>query len=259
MLDNEFPPYLYKFKSLSSNEDIKYIREILLENKLYLTSPLKFNDPFDSNPVRIIGGTTKEKEMYFRRLCRENLQGTPRSERRARAKKLARESSEVQKNQLEEIRKHTMESVGIHCFAGNVENILLWSHYADSHRGICLRFKGTISLRTRSNALPVTYSKDRPVLDLSDRDDGRYLEKALLTKSSDWSYEDEHRIVELSGPGHYEFSPNLLDGVIFGDRTSDARRAEVLDMIRQRTPIPKLLQCRIDDRHFRLLLETISL
>jgi hypothetical protein len=33
-------------------------------------------------------------------------------------------------------------SVGIYCVSTNYDDVLMWSHYADSHKGICLEFDG---------------------------------------------------------------------------------------------------------------------
>ena len=50
---------------------------------------------------------------------------------------------------------------GLICFSENWTNPLLWSHYADKHRGICLGFDVNIR-RLRK----VTYVKERPALRL---------------------------------------------------------------------------------------------
>ena len=83
-------------------------------------------------------------------------------------------------------------------------DILMWSHYADSCKGI--RFEIEIS---ESDLLPgfsfrkMKYGRNRPVLDLSmvrtwdedDREFNRYVEDCICMKSEVWSYESEVRFV----------------------------------------------------------------
>lgn len=36
-----------------------------------------------------------------------------------------------------------MQHQGIACFSAKVDDLLMWSHYADGHRGFCLEFEGS--------------------------------------------------------------------------------------------------------------------
>jgi hypothetical protein len=80
----------------------------------------------------------------------------------------------------------------VYCLGPDVGSLLMWAHYADSHRGVCLEF----SLRNTvmCSALKCEYLKEFPVLRLhSDEvEDGL---RVLLAKADPWSYEKEYRIV----------------------------------------------------------------
>ena len=57
----------------------------------------------------------------------------------------------------------------IACFCESIESVLMWSHYADSHKGFALEydFRPTLELPIRNVALlPVVYSEER--FDISD-------------------------------------------------------------------------------------------
>ena len=41
----------------------------------------------------------------------------------------------------EEALKHSLQTVGICSFSKARKNQLMWSHYADEHKGICIGFK----------------------------------------------------------------------------------------------------------------------
>jgi hypothetical protein len=86
----------------------------------------------------------------------------------------------------------------------------MWSHYADNHRGICLEF-GT-DVRLFASALEVTYRSDYPKWAPNlVGDSGADI---LLTKSDDWKYEREFRIIGLGQDVQRPFdaSPLTLNG-----------------------------------------------
>ena len=56
-MKNNVPTKLYKYGSIAKPE---YLREVLLDNKIYCTSPFDFNDPFDCRPRIVIGKSQQE-------------------------------------------------------------------------------------------------------------------------------------------------------------------------------------------------------
>lgn len=129
---------------------------------------------------------------------------------------------------------------GLICMSRDWRHPLLWGHYADKHRGLCLGFDVAKNQFFRQ----VTYHRERPTLkeigrnrlaDLNESD----MQKLLSMKFSAWKYESEHRaFCELKEKdrvnGHYflPFSENLkLAQVIIGERSSvtSDRLASVLE------------------------------
>lgn len=110
------------------------------------------------------------------------------------------------------------------CFSRNWDNLLLWSHYGDSHKGICLGFDISegepgpnydTNVLYQPNLLQIRRLEDANP-DLADR--------LLRTKHESWSYEQEVRMfAEISDPPDaknlywFEFGPHLvLKEVIIG-------------------------------------------
>jgi len=119
---------------------------------------------------------------------------------------------------------HFRQTSAILCFSRNWDNLLLWSHYGDSHAGICLGFdipdgQGGDSYDTdvlyQPNVLTIRRLEDVN-LDLATR--------LLRTKHESWSYEQEVRMfVGLNDPPDarglrwIDFGPTLeLKEVIIG-------------------------------------------
>lgn len=100
------------------------------------------------------------------------------------------------------------------CFCEDVQNILMWSHYADSHKGFALEynFRATLKNPIKNVGLfPVVYGEKR--LDVSSYIVWAYLMimgvrmknpdtfvsiKNILHKSSIWAYEKEWRLIDFS-------------------------------------------------------------
>ncbi len=59
-------PTLYKYKSLSTTEELKHARSLVRDSEIYLSSPFDFNDPFDCRPVFRLGATEEDRRRYFR-------------------------------------------------------------------------------------------------------------------------------------------------------------------------------------------------
>src|SRR5580658_3045414 len=84
---------------------------------------------------------------------------------------------------------------GLLCFTQSWRDPLMWSHYADRHRGMCLGFDVDDSLFARIN-----YSPRRLPLDkwkhLNCAGPPKELKQLLLsTKCARWEYENERRVI----------------------------------------------------------------
>jgi len=124
-------------------------------------------------------------------------------------------------------KKEVNDKTGFISFSRNWIDPLMWSHYADRHKGICLGF-----VIPRADALAVLYNDERLLaeLDASDEDPTKLsadLQDLLLyTKAKCWAYEDEvRRFVKLEdmvveGALYFcAFSDQLqLREVIIGER-----------------------------------------
>jgi len=101
-------------------------------------------------------------------------------------------------------KKDMAQRYGMLCFCRDWHNPVLWSHYADSHRGICLGFE--VDERVLR---PVSYVKKRTALQLPPTQET--MKELLFTKYRDWSYEGELRswfgLEERdASTGHYFYS-----------------------------------------------------
>ena len=87
---------------------------------------------------------------------------------------------------LKETKERMARDCGLLCFGLDWHNPVLWSHYADRHRGIALGFDIDDHILK-----PVLYRKTRPILNAIDI---TVADSLLFTKYFDWNYEHEARI-----------------------------------------------------------------
>jgi hypothetical protein len=130
------------------------------------------------------------------------------------------------------------ESTGMVCFSENWSNPVIWSHYADRHRGICLGFEVEKSVvkkvtyrRSRLKHPPHTFSSKNSNLE-------NVMLDCIATKFSHWKYESEWRaFVKLDhndkeGDNYFlrlNDSINLTTVIVGAN--SDASRQKIVDAI----------------------------
>lgn len=84
------------------------------------------------------------------------------------------------------------------CFSTTNDNLLMWSHYADSHKGVVIGFRINQKPFKDNPPLRMKYSQQRFILDeqrICDNDVWEYIKSILLTKSNKWRYENECRFI----------------------------------------------------------------
>jgi len=101
----------------------------------------------------------------------------------------------------EAITSELWKATGILCFSRNWDNLLLWSHYGDSHRGVCLGFDINEGVSGLNYQTDVLYQPN--LLQIRCREDVNEDLASRLgrTKHESWSYEQEVRMfVHLNDP-----------------------------------------------------------
>ncbi|RZJ85738.1 MAG: DUF2971 domain-containing protein [Hymenobacter sp.] len=127
---------------------------------------------------------------------------------------------------MREKTEHAMSRLGICCFSTLEDNILQWSHYADYHRGICLKFDITEAADFFRTPIIVAYRKVMQHYNHFTMSKS-IVEYLIKPKYADWSYESEVRVVkhsdtEEAGNRAYSFPDSALKEIIFGAKTPDA-------------------------------------
>lgn len=94
--------------------------------------------------------------------------------------------------------------LSIACFSESNDNILMWAHYANNHKGYCIEYSmRDILEKCQCYVLPVLYQKTKPLIEeaLASSSLSSYLLvfKIITTKSLCWEYEREWRFIKNIG------------------------------------------------------------
>ena len=185
----------------------KYGPENLTKRRLKLSRISSFNDPFDCMP-RLAKRKVTVEEMKQELLhgvtgieaasdyIRTNLDASVES-----GLKIAQATSSQLISESQETADIFARAV---CFTHSdieqSDEVLMWSHYGQSHKGIRVGFQFPQGLHELS---PVHYQKERVEVYLGARPVsqpglGEDLKKSMFTKSKAWDYEKEYRMLVLS-------------------------------------------------------------
>lgn len=268
---------LYKYMSIASDERLQWMLGYL-EGKAYFSSPSVFNDPFElGTPIR---SPTDDETDEAAKNINEGFLGLSKSKQ---AKVRRRVQDDAERQGLTLSTETWLRDIGVLCLTEKPFNLLMWSHYADCHRGICIGFDSGMSIFCTFEK--IRYLNERPQLPFgcNTRVEREHLNQILFTKAIEWEYEQEWRavrrtvkddekkfyrchyeagkissdevvkiLVENSGPGIYEFDASSIRRIYFGAKIDELKKAKISQHVKHLGLNVKLVQLSLDHRHYML-------
>ena len=141
------------------------------------------------------------------------------------------------------------ESLGVLCLTEKPENLLMWAHYADHHRGAVIEFDENHEFFNRRvgaeddfrHFRKVSYTETRPTIFLSDSTAVDF----FYFKSKEWEYEEEWRLISplkdcsdrsTNGAGLpiclFAVPPSCITAVALGVRMPESQKFELTKELR---------------------------
>lgn len=240
------PKQLYKYRELTART-----LDMVVGGKLHFADPSTFNDPLDTRPSLEDDVDDRELGQILRTLIEQSIA----AEMQAGAKLMKQDDAETEEwigrhsreqadERMAEIEYGAMDDdvdsegalrwqlrylvelellrgyeKGIVSLGGRGDCPLMWSHYGDQHRGVCLGY--SVPARSIGDVRKVEYGEGRLVkasdiaamLDGDDEARARVDRSVLLRKAASWSYEQEWRLIGRRGTQN---SLLELEEVVFG-------------------------------------------
>jgi hypothetical protein len=273
------PFVYYKFRPYSADPIARergWVRETLFDNRIRFSKASELNDPFEGRPSLV----PQHKDPAVQRAAiyaavlddahKEGLTGSA-AERQAQFETALMLApgipSATHQRALEEV---VNETFWIYSVCATREPILMWSHYADGHKGIALHFDARVVPFDR--VFEVQYSKDYPEFPFPSAESVASTEAAralLYTKSDGWAYEQEYRAIRVLAAGDAlqlawrgmgvqwdgqiaTLSNDALVGITLGAAMAPEIADELTAELARRRPTLAMRRAAVNPRSYRL-------
>lgn len=275
-----FENALVRFRMISTKN-----LEALKSDRLYYSTPNNFNDPYDTliyaNHLQIIQDIGQNLEMcmdsYLDKLKDKNIQDAKiiagfgyamwnGSKRDKFLENYFRQICDAVTTLKEMLRKY----VKVICFSEEQQSMLMWSHYADNHKGFAIiydkdkienaeNYTNSEKLISKKPILKqVTYVQQQTDLTLEIEDYVRAykmqnlgdvvppvpnlsqdkLRRMMTEKALDWSYEKEWRVIprHISLEHESDLGYMLIKpmAIILGSMCSEENQREIMDICKEK-------------------------
>jgi hypothetical protein len=191
------PPRLYRYRSL---EELDRELEAIEERYLYCAAFETLNDPM------------------------EGLFSTSRSLRESDSHRAIRASVRDNKSHI-----------GMCSFSEVHNHELMWAHYADQFRGICISYSFSKLLKglpEEVNFVRMFYNETEPTIHRTSDDPGQLAKMVLSYKNYRWLYEREWRMFAPLGKAYYQDTA-CVTRVYLGSRITDHDRDTIANKLQQ--------------------------
>lgn len=210
-----------------------YLYQSLINEQLVVSSPTTFNDPFDC-PIYELLKKGDEISDLIRQVYKDCL-------------KIACFTSKEKLPKFDD-----NSEIVIDTKRNDLPYLdeLMWAHYADSHKGICIKYNFPNSLSLlfdEDTPTKISYFKDvkysSDTLNNYSNKDNITLEDAFFLKSKRWEYENELRYLyfDLNSKNLHETIdiPNCIESIYFGLKCSELDKKTIINIMKNKKSIIK--------------------
>lgn len=160
---------------------------------------------------------------------------------------------DIYENYMKDLNNKFQSKVFITCFSEVNDSILMWSHYAQFHQGICIEYDFSdldYTSRTLLTLSPVKYTdKLFDIFKYPNRSTIDKIQLAALIKYNCWKYEAEWRLISFFKE-EQRFKLNKPTAVILGSKISQENKAWISKICSKRG-IP-VKQASLDRTEYKL-------
>lgn len=276
----EIPERLYKYAPLDvvhkdkrGNQTTGFdaVKDILVNNQIYYSDPNNFNDPFEFQRVYV---TISEKARNAQII---NSLDDYAKEYKNSPQENDGEIIETNFNQIFDelefnmhMNGNVLNRMGYLSLTTTNDNLLMWAHYADNHKGVCIKFNGThkdpfYSKNGVGRIMKVDYGNELAIVEQNT--ENKYITSLvkMSRKSECWKYENEYRVFNVSsdidstdGQGNHSFNSRLADEVYLGCRATEDTESKIIKIIQSTPHKIKLFKMNEKKKPLKLVPEEIS-
>jgi len=191
-VNNEDKDIIYHYCS----EDVG--KKILSTKQLKFSIPSEFNDPFDcSTDLISLNLTEEDVKIEIERGFYKPEKGEENLPPKVLLNRLQKYVYTWENPDIKDVFRDILKDTLVCCFSKNFKQILMWSHYADKHKGMCIGFKREVLENiTQCKSIIVKYDHSFTKENLFPRKgmEQKTLKHWISNKSILWRYEEEVRL-----------------------------------------------------------------
>ena len=260
------PQFLYRYRPAETKYFAEEIERAVHRQEIYLTRISDLNDPFEALPF-VFQNSPREVREYlakFERLFGRGVSisgidfgeiSRQRDIRKSKLRKLVGPSLESANNTVRILSvgmRHLRDQTAVACLSERWDSLLMWGHYGQSHKGVCVEYAPKIGIAAgeRVGPLAMEYAEQRPtvtILELMELSASagnenkenffdmaraeRTFNSIAMTKPKEWEYEREWRIMKVGDDAADYFHVASLEpkSILIGAKHSP----ETLDIVRK--------------------------
>ena len=253
---------LYKYRPWN-----EYSEKVLKDCEIYFSNPREVNDPFDCRfpnlPAPQDDQLRKYLEIQYTNVRRRSRfsNGILLFEAYIEASLEQGASDPPWESIVDAARRIILDKSCFCSFSEVNNNVLMYSHYAASHTGICFEFRFTFDYAL-SHVEAVRYSSAPAKVDVFDYecDEEELVVATMYEKHESWAYEREWRAFNLRQPrGTVRWDPRCLSGIILGCKMPESDRQRVAAVLQESPADPILYEAVMSSDGFNLEIRKLGM
>lgn len=145
---------------------------------------------------------------------------------------------------------YLLDSIKVACLTTDNKNTVMWGHYADKHRGICIEYDISPLLDKNENDFlirKINYDRTAMINENIELYDLNLLMDLFSIKSKEWEYENEYRILYYDSERRKNglVKPLTIKSICFGTETPESDKELICDIVEN---VELLYEAKFDDK-----------
>ena len=206
----------------------KYLLDAFRDEKLSMSSPTTFNDPFDCPILELWNQYGDDLSKLMREVYQDCLKITCFVKNTKVLPDYDKDHNPVW------VSKHTNDPE-------EYLNELMWAHYANNHKGVCIKyhFQNDMTKFANKSKKQIAYFRDIEYtsdMDVYRKNGAINLQDAFFVKGKAWEYENELRLLAYTSDGSGKYASvdakNSIAAVYFGLKCPKRTRTIIMNILK---------------------------
>lgn len=253
--------------------------DVLQNMKIRFAQPIHLNDPFESN-VLVDAGNFIDIESKLEEIEKGFAVESEEDQAIVQSEMTKMREYAAQQMTPQVVGRRVMEYMnraqGVLSLSRANDNLLMWAHYGDSHKGFVIGFdethrwfRGPNEFGNHTQPQNVIYTSRRPTFKTGAAD---FHEKLQSHKSIDWAYEEEVRVFRAFGStkeqidNHdplklhlFDIPPACVKEIFIGANASSQLKAQIMQAVFTRRLDVAVYQAYNDDERYEIKFKPVEL